>query len=291
MPDAIPHSTESSPGPLVIFGCGYVGLRVARQERHTGLTVYALTRRRAELVAQHGILPLIGDVLVPESLPSFPVEATVLYAVGYDRFCGRSMREVYVQGLEHVLERLPAPRRFVYLSSTSVYGQCDGSWVDEDSPAVADDESGRVVREAEQLLRSHLPHAIILRSAGIYGPDRLLRRREQLLHNEAIPGDPQRWLNLVHVDDLVAAIRLVLDGSPPAALYNVVDDTPVTRQEFYTLLAELYGAPPPRFAPLPEPRANHRRIRNSRLRQDLNWQPRYPSIREGLPAALAASES
>jgi nucleoside-diphosphate-sugar epimerase len=291
MPDPVTHPAESTPGPLLIFGCGYVGLRVALQERQTGRTVYALTRRRAEWLAQQGILPLSGDVLVPESLPPFPAEATVLYAVGYDRFCGRSMREVYLHGLEHVLERLPVPRRFVYLSSTSVYGQCDGSWVDEDSPAEPSDESGRVVRDAELLLRHRLPHAIILRSAGIYGPNRLLRRREQLLQNEPIPGDPHRWLNLIHVDDLVAAICLAMDQSLPAALYNVVDDTPVTRQEFYTLLAELYGAPPPRFADLPEPRANHRRIRNSRLRHALHWEPRYPSIREGLPAALAASES
>jgi nucleoside-diphosphate-sugar epimerase len=291
MSNTIPPSAEAITEPLLIFGCGYVGLRLAQQARQSGQTVYALTRRRADLLAQHGITPLIGDVLVPERLPPLPAQASVLYAIGYDRFSGQSLRDVYLRGLAHVLERLPTPKRFVYISSTSVYGQCDGSWVDEDSPTEPSEEAGRVVREAEQLLRHHLPQAILLRSAGIYGPHRLLRRRDQLLHGEPIPGDPQRWLNLIHVDDLVTAIRLVLTQAPPANLYNVVDDTPVTRYEFYTLLAELYGTPPPRFADMPEPRANHRRIRNTRLREHLSWQPRYPSIREGLPAALAASEA
>jgi nucleoside-diphosphate-sugar epimerase len=291
MSNPIAASAEALTPPLVIFGCGYVGLRLAQQARQSGQKVYALTRRREDFLAQHGIIPLIGDVLAPETLPPLPAGAQVLYAIGWDRSSGWTMRDVYLRGLAHVLERLPTPHRFVYISSTSVYGQCDGNWVDEDSPAEPTEEAGQLVREAEQLLHHHLPQAILLRSAGIYGPNRLLRRRDQLLRGEPIPGDPQRWLNLIHVDDLVTAIHLALRQAPPAALYNVVDDTPVTRGEFYTLLAELYGAPPPRFVELPEPRANHRRIRNTRLRHQLNWQPRYPSIREGLPAALAATDT
>src|SRR5439155_10779702 len=110
----------------------------------------------------------------------------------------RSMREVYVGGLGHVLDTLPTPGRFVYVSSTGVYGQTDGTWVDERSETVPTEESGRVVLEAERLLRSKLPAAVVLRFAGIYGPGRLLRR-QLLVAGEPLVGDAEKWLNLIHV--------------------------------------------------------------------------------------------
>ncbi|MCS7271805.1 MAG: NAD-dependent epimerase/dehydratase family protein [Gemmataceae bacterium] len=277
--------------PLLIFGCGYVGLRVAQAWQGYGRPVYALTRSRAAVLAAQGIVPLVGDVLQAESLPPLPPDVAVLYAIGYDRTHPASMHAVYVDGLAHVLDRLASPCRFVYVSSTSVYGQTDGSWVDEDSPTEPLEESGRIVRAAEQLLQQRLPQAVIVRSGGIYGPQRLLRRRQQLLAGEPLTGDPERWLNLVHVDDLVAALLLVLDQSPPGQIYNAVDDQPVSRRQFYTLLAQLYGGPAPHFATSSaESLAPHRRVANRRLKQ-LGWRPRYPTIYTGLPAAVAASET
>lgn len=280
--------TIVDPGPLLIFGCGYTGLRVARLWRQTGQPVYALTRQRAAFLAEQGIIPLLGDIVQPQQLPSLPAAPFVLYAVGYDRSSGRSMREIYLDGLVHIVQRLSRPCRFVYVSSTSVYGQTDGSWVDEDSPTEPIDEGGHIVRHAESLLRQHLPGAIVLRSAGIYGPGRLLRRREQLCQGEAIPGDPERWLNLIYVDDLAQAICLGLHQAPEGSLYNIVDDQPVTRRYYYTRLAELYHAPAPRFSSQAEQRSHHRRIRNQRACMQLGWRPQYPSIDVGLPAAITA---
>src|SRR5438552_2269194 len=111
---------------------------------------------------------------------------------------GRAMREVHVDGLRHVLDTLPVPGRFVYVSSTGVYGQTDGSWVDESSPTEPAEEAGRVVLEAERLLRERLPAAVVLRFAGIYGPDRLLRG-QAVRNGEPLVGDPEKWLNLIHV--------------------------------------------------------------------------------------------
>src|SRR5256886_16983899 len=87
------------------------------------------------------------------------------------------MRAVYVDGLRNVLSRLRAPRRFLYVSSTSVYGQRDGEEVDETSATEPVEESGRVVLEAESVLRSVCPEAVVLRFAGIYGPGRWLPER------------------------------------------------------------------------------------------------------------------
>ncbi|MEO2092124.1 MAG: sugar nucleotide-binding protein, partial [Gemmataceae bacterium] len=97
-------------------------------------------------------------------------------------------------------DALPVGSRLLYISSTSVYGQTDGAWIDETSPTEPLEESGRVILEAEQTLRQFRPDAVVLRFAGIYGPGRVLRKAS-LLKGEPVPGDPDRFINLIHVDD------------------------------------------------------------------------------------------
>ena len=179
-----------------------------------------------------GIEPVAGDILDPHSLGKLPEAATVLYAVGLDRASGKSMREVYVGGLGSVLDTLPRCDRFVYVSSTSVYGQTDGSIVDENSPTEPTEESGQIVLEAERLLRAKRPDAIILRFAGIYGPNRLLRRQAQLRSGDPIAGDPKRWLNLIHADDGAAAVLATESRGAVGETYNIADDEPTTRHAF-----------------------------------------------------------
>jgi nucleoside-diphosphate-sugar epimerase len=241
----------------LIIGCGYLGRRVAARWTAAGRAVAALTRRNADTLRNLGVAPVVGDVLDPASLRGLPAAGTVLYTVGMGRGSGRSMREVSLDGLRHVLDTLPAPRRFVYVSSTGVYGQTDGSWVDESSPTEPTEESGRVVLDAERLLREKLPAAVVLRFAGIYGPGRLLRR-QSLLKGEPLAGDPAKWLNLIHVDDGAGAVLAAEAHAAPGETYNVADDEPVSRRGFYTLLAELLYAPPARFEPCDEPAASNR---------------------------------
>ena len=121
----------------LILGCGYLGRRVARRWLARGDKVYALTRDADTAAALRGdaIEPILGYVLQPETVAQMPRATTVLYAIGFDRASGASMRQVYVDGLANVLDRLPRPQRIIYISSSSVYGQTDGGWVDEDSPA------------------------------------------------------------------------------------------------------------------------------------------------------------
>jgi nucleoside-diphosphate-sugar epimerase len=271
----------------LILGCGYLGRRVAARWVAAGRTVAALTRRNADALAAVGIRPLVGDVLDPASLRNLPRASTVLYAVGLDRAAGKTMHEVSVNGLRHVLDTIPTPDRFVYVSSTGVYAQADGGWVDEESPAEPVEESGRVVLEAERLLRSRLPAAVVLRFAGIYGPDRLLWRRP-ILRGEPLVGDAQRWLNLVHVSDGADAVLAAEARAAPGELYHVADDVPVSRGDFFLLLARLLRATPA-FEHRPEPGSANRRVSNRKARERLGWSPRFPSYREGLPAAVAES--
>jgi nucleoside-diphosphate-sugar epimerase len=273
----------------LIIGCGYLGSRVAPYWRLQGGYVTARTEsRRDELKAQgFSPWPLPCDVLDPEGtrrcMQSIPPIATVVYAVGFDRTLRKSMREVYVGGLSNVLTWLRPPWRFIYVSSTSVYGQTAGEEVDETSATDPTDESGQVMLEAERLLRERLPEAIILRFAGIYGPGRLIRS-QSLLKGEPIPADPEGWLNLIQVEDGAAAVVAANERGQPGATYNIADDRPVQRREFYTRLADLLGAPAARFVPPPNGGATNRRISNRRMRAELNVALRYPSFEEGLRA-------
>jgi nucleoside-diphosphate-sugar epimerase len=277
----------------LIFGCGYLGRRVAAHWAAQGLRVFATTRSPAKAaeLSRMGVEPILCDVLNRDSLSGLPQVGVVLYCIGHDRSTGRPMRDVYVNGLENVLATLPSPRRLIYVSSTSVYGQQQGEEVDETAAAEPVDESGRVVLAAEALVRGRFPSAIVLRFAGIYGPGRLLR--QQLIEQgEPIVGDPERWLNLVHVDDGVTTVLAAEENGRFGGTYNVADDRPVHRRDFYAALARLIGAPTPRFvvpapgSPLPNHERANRRIRNRLLREELRVTLRFPTYETGLPASI-----
>jgi nucleoside-diphosphate-sugar epimerase len=248
--------------------------------------VAALTRHNATGLAALGVEPLVGDVLDPITLRRLPEAETILYAVGVDRSSGQSMREIHIDGLANVLDALPPSGRFIHISSTSIYGQTDGGWVDETSPTEPAEESGRIVLDAERLLRERRRDAIVLRLGGIYGPDRLLRRQTQLRSGEPLAGDRARWLNLIHVDDGVDAVLAAAERGVPGETYNIVDDEPVPREVYFVRLAELVHASAPQFDGRTESRQANRRVCNTKARSALGWRARYPSYLEGLPAAL-----
>ena len=209
---------------------------------------------------------------------------TVLYAIGLDRLAGKTMREVYLGGLTNALSVLPPPRRFIYVSSTSVYGQSNGEWVDDDAPTEPAEENGRVVLECEQLLRQRLPDAIILRFAGVYGPGRLIKKAA-VEKGESLATDPDKMINLIHVEDGARIVVAAAQQGRPGTTYNVADNQPVMRREFYTELAALLGAAPPRFEPRVRERTN-RRISNRRMRIELGMELQFPDFRAGLRQAI-----
>jgi nucleoside-diphosphate-sugar epimerase len=282
----------------LIIGCGYLGQRLGARLVRDGGRVYGTVRSpgRAEEIAGIGIEPVIADMLQPETLSRLPTVDRVYYAVGFDRSAGSTMRDVYVDGLQNVLDRLPSSvRRFVYASSTGVYGQTGGEWVDEESPTDPRHESGRVVLEAEGRVHACADargaSAVILRFAGLYGPGRIVRRA-MLERGEPIPGDPEKFLNLFHIDDAARAGAAALGADAPGSIYLVADDRPVTRREYYSVAAGIIGTPEPRFEP-PRPGspesardATNKRIANRRMKAGLGVVLRYPDITSGLAAAL-----
>lgn len=281
----------------LIFGCGYLGARVARLWREAGHPVHVVTRSagRASELRAAGYSPVVADVTDGASLAGLPSATTVLYAVGYDRTAGPSLRQVYVDGLRSALAALPdSVERVIYISSTSVYGQADGALVDETSVCEPVTENGQVCVDAEQaLVASRLgKRSIRLRLAGIYGPGRI-PRRAALATGEPIAAPGEGYLNLIHVDDaariVVAAERLPV---PPPRLFTVCDGHPVVRREYYAELARLVGGPPPVFvepdadAPATSRASTSKRVSNARLMAELGLALEYPNYREGLRAIV-----
>jgi nucleoside-diphosphate-sugar epimerase len=281
----------------LIFGCGYLGLRVARRWREAGDVVYAVTRSaaRAAALETEGLRPLVADVRDGKSLARLPRAESVLYAIGYDRAAGGSMREVYVDGLRAVLAALPAQTgKILYVSSTGVYSQSDGQWVDESSPCEPTREGGRACLEAEQLLAAHSLglRTVVLRMAGLYGPGRIpnlesMRREEPI----AVPQDG--YLNLIHIDDAASVVLAAEARAIPPRLYLVSDGRPVPRRDYYQELARLAGAPMPHFvaprvdAPSAARAISDKRVNNHRLVAELQIEIMYQSYCEGLAAIMA----
>ncbi len=284
---------------ILLVGCGYLGSRVGQRWLAAGEEVYTITRsdEKAQEFAQQGYKPIVADVTRPATLAKLPAVKTVLYAVGYDRQSGDSIDKVYVEGLRNVLDRLRAPARVVYISTTGVYGPGGGgAWVDETSPCEPTRPGGKASLAAEQVLASHPKGSnhVILRMAGLYGPGRL-PLATQIRAGEPVPAEPEAYLNLIHIDDAAQVAVLAAQAEQSSACYCVSDGHPVLRKDFYVELARLLEAPAPTFASpdvsaTPTRRGScAKRISNARLLSELPMRLEYPSYMEGLAAICGHS--
>ena len=284
------------PKTLMIVGCGDVGSRLARRLLAQAWTVYGLRRDVARLPA--GVLPVAGDLQQAECPLGWPVEQLdyLVYCVAASQHDEAGYRSAYVEGLRHVLawlaERGQRPQRLLFVSSSGVYAQADGEWVDEQSPAEASSYSGRVMREAERLaLDSGLP-ATLVRLTGIYGPGRqwLLN---QVRQGYRVASEPPLYGNRIHADDAAGLLAFLLQadaaGTPLADCYLGVDDAPAPLHEVVGWLREQLGVS--HWAEQSSVRrAGSKRCSNARARA-LGWVPQYPSYREGYAAVLADAQS
>ena len=279
-----------------IFGCGYLGSRVANSWNRQGHEVHVVTRSttKAEQMNKKGWVAHVADVKNKETLPQAVHADRVLMSLGFDRVGPESIHDVYVEGLKNALDcfRKP-PSSLIYISTTGVYGASKSDWVDESTVCSPSREGGKASLACEDYLkRQAVDGAVsILRLAGIYGPDRV-PNRASLLAGEAIRGFSTGYLNLIHVDDAVRVVDKMLEFSGQYCL-NVSDGHPVLREEYYRCLAQLYGAPNPKFqSPAPDsPKsqrgAGSKRVSNGALVQLTGFTPLYPSYQAGLSAIVA----
>jgi nucleoside-diphosphate-sugar epimerase len=289
---------------VLILGCGYVGLPLGAELVRQGHEVFGARRSaasRTELTAA-GITPLSADLARPLDAAGLPAGCDwIVNCVASGGGTAEDYRAVYLQGTRHLLAWLASapPKKFVYTSSTSVYGQNDGSLVKETSPTEPVAETAQVLVETEKLLleaaqQTKFP-AVILRLAGIYGPDRG-HGFQQYLKNEArLEGKGERLLNMIHRDDAVGCVIAALKSGRPGEIYNVVDEEPVSQLHFFEWLAGTLGKWLPPSEPA-EPDAARKRgvtnkkVSNRKLKMELGYQFKYPTFRQGYTAELLRLE-
>ncbi|EMI19598.1 nucleoside-diphosphate-sugar epimerase [Rhodopirellula maiorica SM1] len=279
---------------ILIIGCGYLGSVVAKMARDSGHTVFATTRRqnRATELRQQDIEPILADWTCRSSLQGLPEVDRILVAVSYDSASRMSRYESQVGGLRNLLNSVPEQAHLCYISTTGVYHQTGGEWVDERSPTNPNREGGRVHLQAEELLHRYRPGApwTILRLAGIYGPGRV-PRIDSVLQGKPIVSAEEGYLNLIHVEDAARAVFAAWQDSAHR-MYVVGDDEPMPRRDFYCEIARQCRVKPPAFEPPPVGSAkqmrseSNKRIWNRRLKRHLLPKLSFPSYREGLASIL-----
>lgn len=284
---------------VLIVGCGYVGVPLGAELVRLGHEVFGLRRNAAaenELKAA-GIRLLIGDVTRPETLAKLPRDfdwVVNCVAAGGD---AENYRAAYLQGTRNLLEWLAPnpPGKFVYTSSTSVYAQNDGSQVKESSPVEPVAETSRILVETEKVLLDAAAQrkfpAVILRVAGIYGPERGHWFRQFLKNEARMEGDGSRFLNMIHRDDVIGCVIAALKSGRAGEIYNAVDDEPVSQRNFLEWLAGTLGKYPPPSAPENSGENRRRgvtnkRVLNRKLKMELGYQFKHPNFRIGYSAEI-----
>ncbi|MDF1726174.1 MAG: SDR family oxidoreductase [Sulfitobacter sp.] len=276
---------------LLSFGHGYSARALADHLLPQGWRIIGTTRSpdKLEEIAATGADPMLwpGTDLAP-LLAECP---NILVSAGPG-----PEGDPVLNDLEQALTRAAPRLRWVgYLSTTGVYGDHGGDWVDEDTPLAPTTRRGQARLTAEARWRAipDLP-LHIFRLAGIYGPGRgpFAKVRKGTARRIIKRG---QVFSRIHVEDIAQALALSLARPHPGAIYNLCDDDPAPPQDVIAHAAELLGLPQPPEVLFEEAEmsamarsfyAESKRVRNDRIKAELGWSPAYPTYREGLADLL-----
>lgn len=274
---------------ILIAGCGFVGCELARQLCGAGHEVWGLARSAP--VLPPGAKWWQGDLTKPDSMAALPPVDHVVFAASAGESSDERYRDVYVRGLQNVIAavRHHSPARLCFVSSTAVYHQSDGSWVDEDSPTQPTHFSGVRTLEAERVALDSGLRAVVLRCAGIYGPGRTRLIDSVRSGSARWSLGPPHFTNRIHRDDVAGALTHLLFHPDPQPVYVGVDLEPAPERDVYTFLAQRLGvAEPPGETKAATGRSGgNKRCNGSRLRAS-GYTFRFPTFREGYGAMLDA---
>lgn len=293
---------------VLIVGCGDVGFRAARllrgRCRVLGLSASlgALPGRR-EAMRAAGIVPIAGDLDDPGSLARLAGLAShVLHLAPPPALGSADPRTAH---LLQALARRGRRPNLVYASTSGVYGDCGGAWIDETRAVAPASERARRRVDAEAGLRragrGHRVRACVLRIPGIYAGDRAGGHPRERLRRAApvLRAEDDVYTNHIHADDLARACIAALWRGTPQRVYHASDDTRMRMADYMDLAADLEGLPRPPRITRDEARSvlspmqmsfldESRRLVNRRLKHELRLTLRYPTVREGLTAAALA---
>jgi nucleoside-diphosphate-sugar epimerase len=266
---------------ILIVGCGDVGTRLGKQLIAEGHRVTGLKRQPPGV--GEGIRYLRADISNADALAGLETNFDQLFfIVSADGRNETGYRAVYQTGLGNVLEKFPGIP-WIFVSSTSVYGQSRGEWIDEMSPAEPDNPNARLIREAEKRVLAAHPGNIIVRFSGIYGPG-----REHLVRlaasRPAIQQTPPYYTNRIHRDDCAGVLAFLFEqrraGRALDACYLASDDDPAPMWEVVSWLAERQQCPLPAVKEAGDDAPMNKRCNNARLKA-LGYRFSYPGYREG----------
>lgn len=278
----------------LILGCGYLGARLARVLIGRGHEVVGTTRSGVPrpVDASGGAAPARWDSAAPDAesvLEALARDAAWVFFTAAPS-AGASYESVYLAAARHMAAVMARtrPRAVVMISSTSVYGITDGSWIDEETAAEPLRGGGAILLAAERMLLdvAGLP-ARIVRAAGIYGPGRTPFSRVGA--GSRVAGAGEAWVNLIHVDDLATIAVAAAEHGADRRIYLAAADAPVRRADYYAEAARLMGEPEPVFAggdAGPHVEGLGKRVRSRRTLDELGVTLRYPDYRAGLRASL-----
>lgn len=277
---------------VLIIGCGDVGGRLARQLLAFGWQVFGMRRQVSAL--PEGVVPVAGDLGLDRCPVDWPKGHInyVVYCVAASQHDEAGYQAAYVDGLKRVVGWLgyhrQMPQRLVFVSSSSVYAQSAGEWIDEFSATEPVGYSGRLMLEAEDVARASGWPATVVRLTGIYGPGRQ-RLLEQVRQGYRVAHEPALYGNRIHSDDAAGLLAFLLrsdaEGKPVASCYLGVDDKPAPLADVVEWLRVRLGVTG--WAEESTVRRNgNKRCSNAQARA-LGWVPQYPSYREGYEAILS----
>ena len=284
---------------LLIIGCGDVGQRVVRLQRHVRMVALTSSPERVAALRAQGVTPVVGNLDEPASLQRLAGWATRVLHLAPPPLQGNTDPRTVT--LTQMLMRRSAPRCVVYGSTSGVYGDCAGAWVDESRTVnpITPRARRRVDAEARLRhlgrLRSSAVRVSVLRIPGIYAPDREGGTpRDRLLRGTPVlVRDDDVFTNHIHADDLARACQLALWRGQSQRVYNVNDDSQLLMGDYFDMAADLYGlARPPRISrtqaqtELPAMQlsfmSESRRMVNARAKRELRLQLRYAQVQQGL---------
>ena len=273
---------------ILIAGCGYVGQATADLFHRAGWKVEGWTKSKAGTGKPYPIHAI--DITDAQQVHACEGNFDVIVHCASTRGGNVDLyRRVYLNGARNLLETFTTST-ILFTSSTSVYAQINGERVTEESAAEPRHQTGRILRETEELFLAH--NGIVARLAGICGPGRSALLSKFLAGNAVVDPENDRFINQVHRDDIAAALFLLLDRQLEAKqIYNVVDDQPIRQSECYGWLAKKLNRPLP---PVGKSAARGKRgesskcVSNAKLRA-LGWMPRYPTFAEAMEKSILPS--
>jgi nucleoside-diphosphate-sugar epimerase len=285
---------------LLIVGCGDIALR-ALPRLARNYEVFGLVRAaaQADRIAALGAIPLAGDLDHSATLAALAGVADLVLHLAPPGDSGE--RDQRSANLISALSTRP-PARLVYISTSGVYGDCGGAWVDEDQPPAPQTVRAQRRVDAERSLFAWGKQCgvavVVLRVPGIYAAERLpltqLRRGAPVLRAE-----DDVYTNHIHADDLAAVCQAALDRGASGRVYNASDDSEIKMGDYFNLVADRARlARPPRVARstaeagaiaegLLSFMRESRRLVNTRMKAELGVRLRYPSVYEGVPPVVA----